>query len=449
MRDARNRRPGGLNLLTATEMAAKLDRRETTSVALVEDCLARVADREPEIHAWAHVDGELALAQARARDLEPRRSPLHGVPVGIKDIFDTHDMPTGYGSTVFKSYRPTADSGVVALLRRGGLIILGKCATTEFASPIPAGVGNPHDPGRSPGVSSSGSAAAVADHMTPLAIGSQTGGSTILPAAFCGVVGFKASLTGIDRGAIRHLRPTLDTIGLFARHIGDIALLNAALTGCAPAVPPTDMAGLRVGVCRTLNWHHAQPETVEALELAARSLAAAGACIVDAGMPPVFAGIENSFQVISSVETARTMANEMRDHLATMNRWLQETARTAALVDQGQYDAAQLHAIACQRALAEIFERCDLIITPSACGEATGDLTGVSNSAFNRIWTLMHGPCVSIPAFTGPHGMPVGIQIVGPGGTDARTIALSQLVAEAVRNDATQGKRVAIQAAAQ
>ena len=421
-----------LNLLTATAMADKLARRETTSVALVEACLARIAAREDEVHAWAYLDPELALAQARARDAEPRRSPLHGVPVGIKDIFDTHDMPTTYGSSVFKSYRPTADTGVVALLRRAGLVILGKCATTEFASPIPAGVRNPHDLRRSPGVSSSGSAAAVADHMTPLSVGSQTGGSTILPAAFCGVVGFKSSLTGIDRGGIRHLRPSLDTMGLFARDIDDIALLNGVLTGCAPAAPPKDVAGLRVGLCRTINWHHAQPETAKALDSAARSLAAAGASVVEAEMPAVFAGIEDSFKIITSVETVRAMAQEMREHLASMNHWLQDAHRAGTAFDLASYEKAQVHAIECQRALAGIYERCDVIITPSACGEATTDLASVSNSAFNRVWTLMHGPCVSIPAFTGPHGMPVGIQVVGPPGSDARLIATSKRIAEAL-----------------
>ena len=169
-----------------------------------------------------------------------REGAFHGLPIGIKDIFDTFDMPTAYGSPIYKGFRPAIDTAVVGLLRRAGLVILGKCATTEFASPVPIGVKNPHDFGRSPGVSSSGSAAAVADYMVPLAVGSQTGGSTILPAAFCGVFGFKASLTGIDRGGIWHLRPGLDTMGLFARDLLDIASLQAIVTGFRQAAsPPT------------------------------------------------------------------------------------------------------------------------------------------------------------------------------------------------------------------
>ena len=417
-----------LNVLSATRLSQLLGRGEATSVAIVESCLARIEARDATLRAWAHIDRDLALAQARARDAEPRRSPLHGVPIGIKDIFDTYDMPTSHGSKAFSGHRPTADSGIVALMRRAGLVILGKCATTEFATPIPIGVGNPHDLGRSPGVSSSGSAASVADDMTPLSLGSQTGGSTILSASFCGVVGFKASLTGLDRGGMRHLRPTLDSMGLFARELADIALLNSILSGRSAAEPPKDVAQLRVGVCRTVNWSHAEPETIVALDSAAEALRRAGARVTDAEMPPVFDDIEQSFQVIATVEGARTMASDVAAHGATMNHWLQEMRRMGPTIDAARYEKAQLHAIECQRALGEIFERCDVIITPSACGEATLDLEGVSDSAFNGIWTLMHGPCINIPAFQGPHGMPVGIQVVGPVGSDARTIALAQCI---------------------
>jgi Asp-tRNA(Asn)/Glu-tRNA(Gln) amidotransferase A subunit family amidase len=247
--------------------------------------------------------------------------------------------------------------------------------------------------------------------MVPLALGSQTGGSTILPAAFCGVVGYKASLTGIDRGGIRHLRPTLDTMGLFARSVEDIALMRAALAGGKPA--PLPAGRVRIGVCRSIAWSQAQPESVAALESAAKTLAASGAELSDAEMPSVFDGIEDSFRVISSLEGARAMAAEVRDHLATMNHWLKDSF--GARFTEAQYDRAQLHAMRCREALAESFGRCD----------AVADVVSVSNSAFNRIWTLMHGPCLTLPAFTGPNGMPVGLQVVGPVGADDRTIALA------------------------
>jgi Asp-tRNA(Asn)/Glu-tRNA(Gln) amidotransferase A subunit family amidase len=433
MPDLRTKGPAGLNILTAVELSEKLAAGQTTSVAIVQDCLNRIKARDPDIRGWAHVDPDLALRQARACDEQPRRSPLHGVPVGIKDIFDTYDMPTAYGSAIYKDFQPTIDTALVGLMRRAGMVILGKCRTTEFASPVPVGVRNPHDFARSPGVSSSGSAAAVADFMVPLTLGSQTGGSTILPAAFCGVVGYKSSLTGLDRGGVRHLRPTLDTMGLFARSVADIAALRSVLTGTASAGPVKSLKDVRIGVCRTPSWDQAQPETVSALDTAARKLAAAGAKLHDVEMSAVFDGINQSFNVISGVEALRAMAAEARDHLATMNHWIKDSLTAASKHDQEKYDKAQLHAVQCQRATAEMFAHCDILITPSTAGEAIADVVSVSNSAFNRTWTLMHVPCVTIPAFEGPNGMPVGLQLVGPVGSDDRVIALSQAVADALK----------------
>lgn len=432
MPDLRGKGPAGLNILTATEMSERLEAGRTTSVAIVEDCLKRIAAREPDIRGWAYLDPELALKQARACDAQPRRSRLHGIPVGVKDIFDTYDMPTEYGSSIHKGHRPTMDTALVGLMRRAGMVILGKCRTTEFASPVPAGVRNPHDFARNPGVSSSGSAAAVADFMVPLALGSQTGGSTILPAAFCGVVGYKSSLTGLDRGGVRHLRPTLDTMGLFARSIDDIAALRGVLTGVGPAASVRGVNGLRIGVCKTVSWNEAQPEAVQALERAARSVSAAGATTHDAEMPAVFDGIGQSFRIIAAVEVSRALAAEGRDHFAKLNHWVKDGLTFAATVDQAQFEQAQHHVVRCQQAMAEIFKGCDAIITPSTAGEASTDIVGVSNSAFNRIWTLLHVPCVTIPAYEGPNGMPVGLQVVGPVGDDDRLLALSPAIAGAL-----------------
>jgi Asp-tRNA(Asn)/Glu-tRNA(Gln) amidotransferase A subunit family amidase len=431
MPDLKGKGPGGLNLASASEASALLAAGKATSVGLVEACLARIAARDPAVRAWAHLDHEAVLAQARARDAEPRRGPLHGIPVGIKDIFDTYDMPTAYGSQIHQGFQPHADTAVVGLLRMAGAVILGKCVTTEFASPVPRETRNPHDPERSPGVSSSGSAAAVADYQVPLSLGSQTGGSTILPASFCGVVGYKASLTGIDRGGIRHLRPTLDTMGLFARTLDDIALLRAALVGHeAPAAARRIEAPPRVGVCRSINWSQAEPGMKTAFEDAAARLERAGAVLVDAEMSDVFAGIETSFRVISTVEGTRALGEEIARHLASLNHYIRSAHEQAKVNDQAAYDKAQQHALACRRSLAETFGRCDVLITPSAAGEAVADLTSVSNSAFNRIWTLMHTPAVSLPVANGPNGMPLGLQVVGPAGADDRTIATAQWIAD-------------------
>jgi Asp-tRNA(Asn)/Glu-tRNA(Gln) amidotransferase A subunit family amidase len=377
MTDLTKAGPGGLNLLSATEAAARLQQGAITSVALVEACLARIAARDGDLHAWSHVDREQALAQARARDAEPRRSVLHGVPVGVKDIFDTHDMPTSYGSSIHAGHRPSVDSVVVALMRRAGMVILGKCTTTEFASPVPAGVRNPHDLARTPGVSSSGSAAAVADFMVPLAIGSQTGGSTILPAAYCGIFGYKASLTAIDRGNIRQLRPTLDTIGLLARSVADIGCLHGVLSGIGGALSKPNLDGLRIGLCRTNQWQQAAPETVAAIERAVKGLVTAGAQVRDVALPAVFAGIEDTFGVISTVEASRALAWEAREHHDKLNFWIKDGLAAAARHGDAGYEKAQRHAVECQRALAAVFGTCDAILTPSTIGEAPADLVSV------------------------------------------------------------------------
>ena len=228
--------------------------------------------------------------------------------------------------------------------------------------------------------------------------------------------------------AIRHLRPGLDTMGLFARDLRDIASLQAIVTGVRQAAPPAELKGVRVGVCRTLNWHQALPEAVDALELAAKELRSRGAVVHDVQMPDVFVGIEDSFRVISSVEGARALATEARDHFDQLNHWVQAGQRTAQQIDQAQFDKAEMHVIACMAAMTEIFASCDVILTPSTCGEATTDLTGISNSAFNRTWTVLQGPCVNIPAYRGPNGMPVGVQIVGPVGSDSLTLAFAQAI---------------------
>ena len=426
MVDLRQAGPAGANLLSASEARSALKAGEMSSESLVRDCLARIEARDPEIGAWAFVDPDLALEQARARDGEAAGGPLRGVPVGVKDVLDTADMPTEYGSSIHKGHQPSGDSAIVAALRRAGAVILGKTRTTEFASPVPVGVKNPHDFGRSPGVSSSGSAAAVADFMVPIALGTQTGGSVILPAAFCGVVGYKASLDGLDRGGIRHLRVGLDTLGAMARSVADLALFRQAVIGATPA--PAMTAPPRVGVCRTFNWDQAAPESVAALESTADALAKAGATLSDVDWPGSFDGIEESFRVISSVEGLQALELEHRDHADKLNQWIREGAEAARGFSADDFAAANTHAETCRADLAKVFEDVDFLITPSTCGEASDDLTGISNSAFNRTWTLMHGPCLTLPAFAGPNGLSVGVQLVGPIGGDDALLAAGQWV---------------------
>ena len=419
-----------LNTLDATEAAARIADGRTTSRDLVSACLDRIGERDGEIGAWAHLEPAHALGQACMSDAAGQ-GPLKGIPVGIKDIFDTADLPTEYGSPIHQGHRPERDSACVAALRRAGAVILGKATTTEFASPVPVGVRNPRDFSRSPGVSSSGSAAAVADFMVPVTLGSQTGGSMIMPAASCGVVGYKASLDGIDRAGLRHVRPGLDTIGVFARSVRDIALVRAAMTRTS-VVSPDEPATPRVGVCRAPNWEDAEPETVEAVDSAALALKRAGASVAETDLPAVFDSAEAAFSVITAVEGGRALAREIASHRDRLNRWIRDQVTLGESCSEADYAAAQETAAQCREALSGVFERFDFILTASAPGEPTDDLTGIQKSSFNRVWTMMHGPCITLPAFTGPNGLPVGVQLVGPVGGDDRLIRLADWAWKAI-----------------
>ncbi len=410
----------GLHELDAAEAAARIADGRMTSRALVSACLDRIAERDGELRAWTHVEPAHALGQACMSDAAGP-GPLRGIPVGIKDIFDTADLPTGYGSPIHRGHRPTRDSACVAALRRAGAVILGKTATTEFASPVPAGVRNPRDFSRSPGVSSSGSAAAVADCMAPVALGSQTGGSMIMPAASCGVVGYKASLDGIDRGGLRHLRPSLDTIGVFARSVADIALVRAAMSA-APPIPLDGTPPPRIAVCRAPHWEEAEPATVAAVDDAAAAMERAGATLADIVLPPAFDAAEDAFTTITAVEGGRSLAYEIAHHRDRLNAWIGGQAALGERSTEADYAAACETAARCREAMMQVFERFDVILTASAPGEPTADLTGIQKSSFNRIWTLMHGPCINLPGFSGPEGLPVGVQLVGAVGDDDRLI---------------------------
>ena len=433
MRDLKQAGPGGLNLLTASAARAQLDRGEITSEQLVRDCLARIEAREPDVDAWVFLDPDLALAQARARDGEPSRGLLHGIPVGIKDIYDTADMPTAYGAEFYEGHQPAADSIWVAALRAAGAVILGKARTTQFANPYPTTTRNPHDLERTPGASSSGSAAAVADFMAPLSTGSQTGGSVILPASLCGIYGYKPSFDGLPTGGVRHAKPSIDTPGLFARSVDDVALMRAASLGQQPT--PLELvtdSALRIGVCRTESWPHAFPETVAMLAEAASMLTDVDATVADIEPPTEADAAMVNFSTIVSTEDAKALADEARDHFAQLNPWAQKSTREGASFSEAEYEHAKELAAQGRAAIDTLFDEFDVLITPSTRGEAPRTLTEMEPSYFNRLWTLMHLPCLSLPLFTGPSGMPVGLQIVGRRDDDERLLAIGRWVEQRI-----------------
>src|SRR5271155_5555817 len=305
--------------LSAASLVRLVEGGELTAEAIVRSCLERIAEREPVVRAWSHLARESALAKAREADNARQNTLLKGVPFGIKDIFDTADMPTTYGSPIYVGCRPASDASAAALPRAAGGILLGKTVTTEFANRHPGPTTNPHDADFTPGGSSSGSAAAVADFMVPLAIGTQTGGSVIRPAAYCGVVGFKPSFGLFPPAGMRINTETLDTVGIMARSVGDIALFRAAMMAIPYEPPSMPETPPRLGLCRGPHWGDAKPEGRAVLEAAADRLAAAGATITDAALPRECADADETQQILGAFEGLRNHMPELYRHEALLS----------------------------------------------------------------------------------------------------------------------------------
>ena len=393
------------------------------SEALVTACLERIAKREPEVHAWAYIDDKQALEQARRLDAEAPRSPLHGVPVGIKDVIDTGDMPTEYNSPIYRGHRPKADAACVAQLRRAGCVILGKTVTTEFANNHPAATRNPHNLQHTPGGSSSGSAAAVADGMVPLALGTQTGGSVIRPAAYCGVAACKPSFNSINRAGLKFVSESLDTIGVFGRDTAGLILAQHVLTG--RALPEPQSGKPRVGLCRTPRWRDADAATQGNLELAAQELAKAGARVSDFELPSGSQALFDRHAAVMGFESARALAWEQTNFPGEISATLKPRLEAGWRVKREEYDEVRAIARGCRARLAEMLRDFDFLLTPSAPSTAPAGLTSTGDPVFNRAWTLFGVPCVTLP-FGAAGGLPLGVQLVGAFDDDMRLLAWAQ-----------------------
>jgi amidase len=401
---------------------ALLSRRELSAEELVRQCLARIEEREPVVQAWEALDAEGALREARRIDGLRERPLLCGLPVGIKDLIDTADFPAAYGSPIYRGHRPARDAACVRALREAGAIVLGKTVTTEFAVYTPGKTRNPRDPSRTPGGSSSGSAAAVADGMVPFALGSQTAGSVVRPASFCGVIGWKPAFGAVSLEGVRALAPSLDTLGFFVRELDDVPLVLAALTGVQPRPAPPPR---RFGLCRTELWDRAEAGTRQAVERAADQIAAGDAVIVDVDLPP---GLADAQIAIMGAEAAAALGGEPQQRLS---------ARLREFLDQGRavtperLRAARDLAEHGRRKLAEAFASVDAIITPAAVGEAPVGLGATGDPALARIWTLLGAPCASLPVLSGTSGLPVGLQVVAA--SDDTLLAAAAYAMEKVR----------------
>ncbi len=419
------------NELTATELSAAIAAGQVGVEDAARACLGRVAARDPAVRAWAFVDPAAVLRRARELDKLPRRGPLHGIPVGVKDVIDTADMPTQHNSPVFQGHQPALDAACVSTLRSAGAIILGKTDTTEFAAAgRRAATRHPQDGARSPGGSSAGSAAAVADSHVPLALGTQTAGSTMRPASFCGVFAMKPSWGAVSREGVKLYAASLDTVTWFARCAADLGLLCDAFAIHDDAPPrPVHLPAARFALCRTPMWPQAQPGTPEAMAFAADRLRAAGAAVSELDLPSPFASLPAMQATIMLAEGRAAFLDLVRRHGEAAHddfhaRVENRTGITRAALLEA-YDGAARGRVAFDALAAEY----DAVIVPSARGEATAYEEGPGDAVFNRMWTLLHGPSVNVPAILGPTGMPVGVTLLAPRFRDRQLLAAAAAVA--------------------
>ena len=440
--------PSRLNWLSAADAARAIRDGAVSSEELVAACLARVSEADGNVEAWAFIDPEHALGQARALDRHRSEGgalgPLHGVPVGIKDIMDTGDMPTESGTVLHAGRTPSEDATVVALLRAAGAVIMGKTVTTECATYTPGKTRNPHNPEHTPGGSSSGSAAAVAAGMVPLALGSQTNGSVIRPAAFCGVYGFKPTHGLISRHGILKLSRALDHVGVFARTLEDIALICEPLaagderdpdTRLRARIPFREIAAQEppfpplLAFVKTPLWERVDEETREAFEELRQVLAGR---VVEVDLPASTLAALDLHRTIMEADMAASLSAEYehgRDRLSDALRAQLERGRTVTAFD---YQVALARIPLLNEGFAEVFERCDAILTPAAAGTAPRGLGSTGDPAFCTLWTLCGMPAITLPLMSGTNGLPLGVQLVGQRNGDARLLRTARWLAERV-----------------
>ena len=411
-----------LNELPARDVVRGVRQGTSTAEAVTRACLDRIAARESDVKAWAFIDPDLALRQARERDRTKVKGALHGLTVGVKDIFDTHDMPTDMGSPIYRNNRTTTDATCVALVRAAGAVILGKTITCEFAGLTPNVSRNPHDLARTPGGSSSGSAAAVADHMVHVAFGTQTGGSILRPASFCGVVGYKPTYNIVNRGGMKFAAESRDTIGLFARTVEDIDLVASVLTGRPPAKFHDTLP--KIALCRTHLWDKAAPETVHAVEDVAKRLDVTR----EVSFPAAFDALAEARTIINPFERARALAHEWSTNAHLISRGLTAQIEKGHSIPYESYIAALNKMRACRDLIPGLFGDADILLAPAVTGEAPKGLETTGEPLFQEFWTALHTPTITIPTHRGPNGLPVGIQLIARHYEDETLLTAARIV---------------------
>jgi Asp-tRNA(Asn)/Glu-tRNA(Gln) amidotransferase A subunit family amidase len=421
-----------MTMLSALDLARRIEGGSLTPAGALDLCAEAIAAREADLGAFAVLDLARARAQAERDGVVLAARPLRGLAVGIKDIFDTVDFPTSCGSPIYRGHRPATDAAIVTMIKRAGGLIPGKTVTTEFAYLQPAATRNPRNREHAPGGSSSGSAAAVGAGMLPIAIGSQTGGSTVRPAAFCGVAGFKPSYKIVPTVGAKCLSWSLDTVGLFAASVADVAFAVAAITGRDLRIDRSEVAAPRIAVVRTPAWEEATAEMQQAFEGAVRAAAANGAAVTDIELPAAVMEADVAHGFISRYEAWRSLAYEYDNFRDRIGPVLGAHLDEAAAVTADEYDGARRTAKRARQAFADMMADADVVLTLSAPGAAPRGLTSTGSPTFNRLWTLLGTPCLNVPGCRDAQGLPLGLQIVGRFGRDRAALAAGAFLEHAL-----------------
>jgi Asp-tRNA(Asn)/Glu-tRNA(Gln) amidotransferase A subunit family amidase len=424
-------------MLSALDLARRIDAGALTPAAVIDLCAEAIAKREPEIGAFVALDIAQARRGAETNADALRALPLRGLPVGFKDLFDTTDFPTEYGTPIHAGHRPRVDASLVVMTRRAGGVLLGKTVTTELAHMQPARTRNPRNPAHTPGGSSSGSAAAIAAGMLPISFGTQTGGSVIRPGAFCGVAAFKPSYKLLPTVGVKCFSWHLDTAGVFGARVADVAFATGAVSGRDLRIDGSALSPPRIALARTHMWAEASDAMKRAVETAARQAEKAGARVTDLTLPEIFEEAWRDHAIIQDYEACRALAFEHEQHREALSTTLCALLDKGASISADAYDAARRTSRRARRMLADLMADADVLLTPSAPGAAPAGLGSTGSPMFNRLWTLMGAPCVNVPGLVEPcladaAGLPLGVQIVGRFGRDREALAAAAFLEQAI-----------------
>lgn len=429
-------------MMSATEAARAIGEGRLSAETLMRSCLERIDARDAVVKAWLAIDRERAIQAAREEDkrrLYGAPGVLSGLPFGVKDMIDTVDLPTTHNSLVYQGHRPARDAACVSRVKHEGGVLLGKTDTVEFASfGRAAATTHPLNPAHTPGGSSSGSAAAVADHQVCFAFGTQTGGSLIRPASFNGIYALKPTWGRVSPEGMKLLAASLDTVGWYGRSVADLALVARAFrlmsvdddtSSAAGAIPLSD---IRVGICRSPQWSAIEPAGVTALETAAERLRQSGATVTDVTLPAMFDEMSAAQETVMETEGAVAFLDFIESDAQRMNAVILKRVSPQKLDSPDTLLRAYRTAECCRAQLDTVFDDYDVLVTPASRGEAPEGLASTGDAIFNAMWTLLHVPCLAVPCTRGPHGLPVGIQIVGPQMGDARLLRLASRLAPVI-----------------